>query len=124
MTTDKGVSTEPLKYKRGQHPNSRKNLRPGYPPTDTNHNGYSLTSEIKHQLQRESEFISPHARPKDKLWREQIAREILVKSAQGDVGMVKELLDRTEGKVAEKHAIVADINVVFVIGKGYQDATK
>ena len=95
------------KFKRGQHPNSRKNLKPfevGHPPSGAAlpGNGSSITQTLKIALHQESEFIAPHSRPKDKLWREQIAREILAKAAQGDVGMVKELLDRIEGKVQEK----------------------
>lgn len=105
MTTNEqiDVSLVRRKFKRGEHPNSRKNLAIGAFPKGSNgdhsHNGYTLTSTLKDLLHEESEFIAPHARPKDKLWREQIARAILVKSAQGDVGMVKELLDRVDGKL-------------------------
>ncbi len=113
MTTET-IPTKPLKLnrngdKRGTNPNSLKNLRPGYPPIDIGKNGYSITSTLKDLLHKESEFIAPHARPKDKLWREQIAREMLVKAAQGDVPMVKELLDRVEGKVPDKLAMLGDI---------------
>ncbi len=117
------ISTKSLNKrgdKRGLHPNSVANLRPGNPPVDTNHNGYSITSTLKDLIHKEAEFIAPHARPKDKLWREQIAREILVKAAQGDVPMVKELLDRTEGKVPDKQ-LIANVDVVFIIGKGYKE---
>ena len=119
-------STVPLKrtkYARGMNPNSRKNLVPFPKGTngDHSHNGYTITSTLKDLIHKESEFIAPHARPTDKLWREQIAREILVKAVQGDVPMVKELLDRTEGKVPGDSPPPVNVNVVFVIGKGYRD---
>ena len=99
------------------HPNSLANLEKGKFPKGTNgdhsHNGYTITSTLKDLIHKESEFIAPHARPVDKLWREQIAREILVKAAQGDVPMTNLLLDRTEGKVPEKHAILG--KVVFEV---------
>ncbi len=99
--TIKEKSFKLVKYKRGEHPNSLANLEKFLPGQNGNHNleGYSITSEIKQQLKEDSEFIAPHARPRDKGWRQQIAREILAKAASGDVAMVKELLDRTEGKV-------------------------
>lgn len=100
--TEDVIPSMPTKYKRGEHPNSRVNLRPGNPPVDIGKRGYSITAELKHQISEEPDFIAPHARPKDKVWRQQIAREILIKAAQGDVSMVKELLDRTEGKVPDK----------------------
>ena len=114
MTTNAVVSGKPLKYTRGMNPNSRKNLRPGNHGQNHNPNGYSLTADIKHELHEEAEFIAPTSRPKDKLWREQIKRAILTKAALGDVPMVKELLDRTEGKVPDKHAIVGDIVIRIV----------
>ena len=116
MTTNQ-TSLDPVKYKPGQHPNSRKNLKVGGIETHGygNLQGYSLTSDLKRSLHEEAEFISPTARPqKDKLWREQIKRAILTKSAQGDVGMIKELLDRIEGKVPEQHAILGDIRIEVV----------
>lgn len=128
MTT-KRASQEHEKFKHGKHPNSLKNLKPfqvGHAPLGAAilGKGYSLTSEIKHQLHEESEFIAPHARPKDKLWRQQIAREMLVKSAQGDVGMVKELLDRTEGKVKDTVNIEGTSVVIVYHLRESVDATK
>lgn len=133
MTTSE-ISSKPLAltptgYPNGHNPHSLANLKKGRAKLAekrkngelTNPNGYSITSEIKQMLREDAEFISPHARPKDKLFRQQIAREMLVKAAQGDVPMVKEVLDRTEGKVPEpaKDIPVTNINVVFVVGRGY-----
>ena len=108
------TSLKPVKYGWGRNPNSLKNLKPFPKGVNGNHNGYSLTSELKHSLNEESEFISPTARPKDKLWRQQIVRTILAESAKGNVPMVKELLDRVDGKVLEKHAILGDIIIEVV----------
>jgi len=35
--------------------------------------------------------------------------------------LVKELLDRTEGKVPGDQPLAPNVNVVFIIGKGYKD---
>lgn len=95
MTT----SGKPQKYKAGEHPNSRANLKSGYHGQNMNPNGYSLSARLKKLLSEKAEFISPTARPEDKLWGDQIVRTILAESATGNVPMIKELLDRTEGKV-------------------------
>jgi len=105
-------SLERKKYKWGQHPNSRKKLQMFAKGSngDHSHNGYTLTSTIKDLLHQASEFIPPNALGKDKLWREQIARAVLVKAAQGDVGMVKELLERVDGKVKESPAVKVNVD--------------
>lgn len=113
MTTE--ISECTPKYKRGQHPNSRKNLRVGGITGNGNLAGSSLTAELRRALNEEAEFVSPTARPKDKLWREQIKRAILAKAACGDVPMVNTLLDRTEGKVPERHHIEASVKSISFI---------
>ena len=52
MPTTDLVSLEQPKYKRGFHPNSRKNLLPGRwkPGQSGNPTGYSLTAALKHAL--------------------------------------------------------------------------
>jgi len=117
---------------KGSNPNSQANLAIGRAKLAEmrtkgilpNPAGYSLTADIKHQLNQEAEFISPTARPKDKLWREQISRAILVGAAKGEVPMVKEVWDRVDGKVPGDTPPVTNVNVVFMIGRGYQDADK
>ena len=105
------VSHKQVKYKRGQNPNSRKNLVPfkqgenGVRPGQ----GYSVTSEVKQLLRKE-------------LTRQKIAQAMIDESSNGNVPMIKELLDRTEGKVPGDQPPATNVNVVFVIGKGYPDA--
>lgn len=93
------ISERPPKYKRGQHPNSKANLMVGSNGENRNPTGYSLSARLKKLLRENADFISPTARPQDKLWGDQIVRTILAESATGNVPMIKELLDRTEGKV-------------------------
>ena len=122
MTTNENSVASP-KYAPGQHPNSRKNLKPPWKPGENipNKNGNSLSLDLRRALDEEAEFISPTARPKDLLWRHQMKRAILVGCARGEVPMINTFLDRTEGKVPGDQPPAANINVVFVIGKGYKD---
>ncbi len=53
--------------------------------------------------------------------RQQIAQTMIDESIAGNVPMVRELLDRTEGKVPGDQPPAININVVFVIGRGYKD---
>jgi len=107
---------------KGSSPNSKANLAIGRAKLAekrkngelTNPEGYSLTADIKHKLNEEAEFISPTARPKDKLWREQISRAILAGAARGEAKMVKQLWDRVDGTVIDKHAILGDIVIEVV----------
>ncbi len=97
------ISERAPKYKRGEHPNSKKNLKVGNPIAPvTNPEGYSVTARVKQLLKEQSDFIPPHANPVDICYRDQIARRIVQKAACGDVPMVRELLDRTEGPVGVK----------------------
>lgn len=60
---------------------------------------YCITSLIKEMLDQEADYIAPGVLPTDKTWRQMIARAMLIKCANGDVQMIKELLDRIDGKV-------------------------
>ncbi|KKL84393.1 hypothetical protein LCGC14_1965140, partial [marine sediment metagenome] len=66
-------------------------------------------SEVKQLLRKE-------------LTRQKIAQAMIDESSNGNVPMIKELLDRTEGKVQGDQPPATNVNVVFVIGKGYPDA--
>lgn len=92
--------------KRKMHPNSLANLEKGKfqkgqvanpngrPPKD-----YSITSIIKSMLDLPVDAALPGA--DGKTWRQLIARAILYGSAKGNPTMIKELLDRLEGKVTQ-----------------------
>ena len=118
------LSNETVHYPQGKHPNSLKNLIPfvkgwrGNP--DPPEKGFQITRRLRRMLEEHSDFIPPNANPNDKVYAEQIARQILIKSAQGDAPMTNILLDRTEGKIPGDVPQVQNINVVFVVGKGYQ----
>lgn len=60
----------------------------------------SVTSLIKELLDKPAEYIAPGATPGDKTWRQMIAKAILLGASKGNPQLVKELLDRLEGKVA------------------------
>ena len=118
--TQEPISVKPVKYGRGQNPNSRKNLRPHSPGQNgavNNPNGYSITARLKKLLEEESDLIPPDANPKDTNYRDQIARTMVTKSAKGDVAMVKELLDRVEGKVPGDvpQGIQVDKAIIFIL---------
>ena len=101
MTTKIEKSTQPLKYTWGQHPNSRKNLRPGNPPVDIGKHGYSITSAIKHLLSQTSQ----DGRPNHEVIAETMIELAKSPDKMGYVPIVKEILDRTDGKVAEKRDV-------------------
>ena len=129
MTTEIVSGSKP-KYGRGMNPNSRLNLRPPWKPGDVvpKNGGYTVTHRLKQLIQEESDFIPPNANPNDKLYRDQIARAIVKRAACGDVPMVKELLDRTEGKVPGDQPPPAEDNrsvtFVFVLPDGTRFSPK
>lgn len=87
--------------RRGMHPNSQNNIKnnknhPGRPKKE-----HSITNLIREMLDQEAQYIAPGALPTDKTWRQLIARAILRKASDGDVSMIRELLDRLEGKVVQ-----------------------
>ena len=87
--------------RRGMSPNSQKNILPhinrnGRPTKDK-----SITALIRDMLDQEAGFIAPGASPDDKTWGQLIAKAILYNAAKGNPQMIKELLDRIEGKVLQ-----------------------
>lgn len=87
--------------KRGMNANSQKNILPhinrnGRPTKDK-----SITNLIREMLDQEAGFIAPGASPDDKTWRQLIAKAILYNAAKGNPQMIKEVLDRLEGKVMQ-----------------------
>ena len=90
--------------RRGMHPNSRKNLKPGFHKGKSGNAGgrpNPLTSLIREMIDQDADYIAYGALPTDKTWKQLIARAILRKASDGDVSMVNTLLDRLEGKVVQ-----------------------
>jgi len=108
--------------RRGMHPNSRKNLKPGFHKGKSGNAGgrpNPLTSLIREMIDQDADYIAYGALPTDKTWKQLIARAILRKASDGDVSMVNTLLDRLEGKVVQPVQAEVKGNVTFIIGKGY-----
>ena len=107
------TSLKSVKYKPGQHPNSRKNLKPfppGAPGYNGNRQGYSLTSALKESLKR------PLVAPGDTA---PAGEHIVYATLQGaklrEPKPLDIVWDRVEGTLVERHAILGkvEIEVVF-----------
>ncbi len=85
------------KDKRGLNPNSRKNLALGRKPNIRTSKQYSITRMIKDMLDEQADVIDANGLT----WRQMIARIILRESAKGNTQMIRELLERTDGKVTQ-----------------------
>ena len=117
-------SIKQLKKKRVMHPNSLANLRPASwkPGESGNKQGYSLKSRLDDAMGK------PLIKPSENA----SAGEVLVYSTlEGAIlrepTPLREVWDRTEGKVPEKHAILQDVTIRFIVGQGYEkveDATE
>jgi len=96
MTTNPTPPT-PKKFKWGEHPNSRKNLKPFPPGTNGNpHPGCSLTLLLKDalvkELQKPSDKAPAHAH---------LIYSTLKGALKREAVPFKEVWDRVEGKVAQ-----------------------
>lgn len=91
--------------KRGLHPNSLRNLengrRPWHNPKGRPPKDYCITSIIKEMLDKEADerWLDVGDKGRGLTWRQMIAKAILVGAVKGNPQMIKELLDRIEGKV-------------------------
>ena len=112
MTTE---VTRPEKYPAGRHPKSLANLRP-YKPGENGHQvSYPLKERLRHALDHPLKEPKPDAPAGDHLV------YATLKAALEVVPVAfREAWDRVEGKLTDQ-APVRDINVVFIIGKGYQE---
>ena len=102
----------PNSVSRGQHPNSRANLRPWKPGTQPNpHPSLAVTNFLK-QLLREKNYAE--ARKVASAWLETAASP---KEKNYGVALVQ-LLDRTEGKVevSNPQVNVSQIKIIFQYG--------
>lgn len=108
-----------MTYKRGEHPNSQKNLEKGQfkkgevsnpggrPPKE-----FCITSILREQLGEPCPYAP------GKTWAEWIARRALELAGENPT-YYRELLDRVEGKVVQPIEGQVKTDVVFTIGKGY-----
>jgi len=60
----------------------------------------------------------------DPLTNKSICDKLIELAQAGDLPAIKEYLDRTDGKVTDKVAVLQDTTIRFIIGKGYDDATE
>ena len=109
------------RHKRGMHPNSLANLKPfqkggnanpkGRPPKDV-----SLTSLLKAELEK-----IPAGEKQGRTWRQLLVLAWLT-GAMKNPALLKELLERIEGKVTQPISGGGEpvlVEVVYTIGKGY-----
>ncbi len=95
MTTKDIVSIEQVKYKRGKHPNSLKNLRPRWKLGQSgNPHGQSLSAELKRALDKPLKEPPEDAPARDLLIYSTLEGAILREPTP-----FKEVWDRLEGKV-------------------------
>ena len=101
-------SPKQAKTKHRMHPNSLKNLTPFKPGEngDKPGQGYSLRAELKHAL---------------KLRRKELVDSTIEGAIKREPTPFKEVWDRVDGKVPGDTPPVANVNVVFVIGRGYRE---
>ena len=120
----KGVSLKIRNKKgdtRGLHPKSLANLAKGQFPKGSNgdrsHSGYTLTSALKDSLHKPLRRPDLDAPVRDHIIYATLKGAIACEPTSAHL---KEVWDRSEGKVPGDQPPVSNINVVFVIGKGYQ----
>ena len=94
--TDSSTSLKPVKYKPGQHPNSRSNLKPFPKGYNGNRQGYSLTSRLKDSLNK------PLKKPKEDA---PVGEHIIYSTLEGallrEATPFKETWDRAEGRLQD-----------------------
>ena len=107
------VSLERAKYKRGQHPNSRKNLQmfPKGSNGDHSHNGYTLTSALKDSLHKPLRRPDLDAPVRDHIIYATLKGAIACEPTSAHL---KEVWDRSEGKLIDKQAFLGDILIEVV----------
>ena len=76
-------------------PNSQKNLGKGRNGNNFANKDYSITRIIKEMLDKTCDIVGAEGRT----WRQQIAYKIMYEAAFGNPTLIKELLERLEGKI-------------------------
>jgi hypothetical protein len=109
-----------MQYKRGEHPNSLKNLEKGKfkkgeisNPRGRPPNELSLTNLTRETLDQ----VCPYD-TKGRTWKEYLVDRWLALSAENP-SYFRELVERLEGKVTQPIEAGIDTDIHFVIGKGY-----
>lgn len=109
-----------MQYKRGEHPNSLKNLEKGKfkkgqvtNPRGRPPNELSLTNLTRESLNQVCPYDS-----KGRTWKEYIVDKWLTLSAENP-SFFRELIERLEGKVVQPVDTGVETKVTWVIGKGY-----
>lgn len=117
MTTSNDVSVTKPKYRRGESPASRANLKPPWKPGESpkQGGGYSVSQALNDILAGKTD-----GKPNPLLIAEKMFERSCILTGKSDSAILSQLLDRTEGKVKEEQS-VQNINVVFLVGKGYQE---
>ena len=107
--------------RRGLHPNTLANLEKSPAPIwEPGQSGHIQGESLKGCLQRLAEKPLVKPDPKTAPAKEQIAYATLEGAVLREPTPFKEAWERLEGKVPEKH-LIAQVDVVFIIGKGYQE---
>ena len=111
-----------MRYKRGEHPNSLRNLEEGKfkkgqitNPRGRPPNELSLTNLTREALTQICPYDS-----KGRTWKEYLVDRWLALSAENP-SYFRELIERLEGKVTQPIDTDVDTKVTFVIGKGYEE---
>lgn len=100
--------TNPIKYPKGKHPNSLKQLEIGKFKPNNGKGGrpkgsVNITDSLRRNLQRIAEGKDPiDKRAKAMPMRDWVGVALIAKAASGDVNAIKELLNRVEGSVVNK----------------------
>jgi len=109
-----------MRYKRGEHPNSLRNLEKGKfkkgqitNPRGRPPNELSLTNLTREMLDQGCPYDK-----KGRTWKEYLVDRWLALSAENP-SYFRELIERLEGKVTQPIDTDVDTKVTFVIGKGY-----
>ena len=119
MINNQLIARPPTKIKRKMHPNSLANLKPPWKPGENGHGRvYPLKERLYHALDK------PLIEPKPDAC---AGERIVYSTLKGAIELVptpfREVWDRVEGRLQDTTP-VRDINVVFVIGKGYLEQRK
>ncbi len=99
------------KYPHGKHPNSIKNLKPFKPGENgiSPGQGYSLTSALKHSLDK------PLKEPlEDAPVRDHIVFATLQGALERETTPLNTVWDRADGKLIDKHAVLGEITIRIV----------
>jgi len=113
-----------MTYKRGEHPNSQKNLEKGKfqkgqvsNPHGRPRKEFSVTTILQEKLNQ------PCDKDPSKTWAEWLAMRALELAGENPT-YFSQLLDRTEGRVPQAlNALIGkqeEIKIYYTIGKGYQ----